>query len=574
MVRHAIFGWLAAAACCFWLLLMYSSGIAYKYWFPSEPKVQEVFGIAVILLLLLTLIQFFRTTLRSNSAPPSSFNVISSFVVIIAVLLYWASPTLAFYVLVSFSLLFLGGAIWFTIKEVQAAEMDGLFYLLGWTVLFFNSVCYLSQFVLAQAWYLDGWLCLGVSGMFSLAVFAYGIAYRNIRLALRKDGLRLSEITELKMITEQSADALHVERANSSAKNVFLQSVTQNVKDPLHAFYGNIQLLSTSELDSGQKEKLNCARENANRLFFHMENLITYTEILRDDIVPIETKANVEDEIEDVVDNWLKNIEHRQVTIKTVFDDDLPSTLFAEWVHVRKVLRVLFDSVVLKNKINDCEVFVSSHLQGCEGALVIHLNQIELASNKLLDNWVKESIQSDEWEGLGLEFFVGRKIIEVLGARLTKLKKEQSLSLKFEFPCRLAKDEYNSATRVSFPNVKILVVDDNRVNIQVMIAMLSRLGVSCDSAQSGEQAIAKIQQDDYDLILLDCLMPGLSGQDTAKKIRSTVSSNQNCPIIAVSANSSDKDRESCLKAGMNDFMSKPVRIEKVAKFLSRWVPEY
>ena len=384
---------------------------------------------------------------------------------------------------------------------------------------------------------------------------------------------------EQQLLALESKLALAVSR--SEAKNTFLSNLSLRAKGPMNDFYANIELLASDNLTDSQMEKLDSAKASAIQLFFVMDNLLTYSDILEDKVVPIESKNDVQSELRELVSSWVKSREISDTHASITFSDNVDGALFAEWEHINKVLKVFFDS--LEPLLADRHLVISVDLTKCkndnalenESILNISIQNLHVPDTRILDNWAKETILASEWEGLGLEYYVGRKLIEVLGARVGyRIDEQDHAKICIDFPCRVAKDSYSTELRSRFPNVHVLVVDDNKVNVQVVSAMLSKLGATTDFAYSGEEALRKSGESDYDLILMDCIMPGISGQETAMRIRQTISSNKNCPIVAVSANSSDKDRESCLQAGMNDFMSKPVRIEKLTKFLTRWVPEY
>ena len=114
-------------------------------------------------------------------------------------------------------------------------------------------------------------------------------------------------------------------------------------------------------------------------------------------------------------------------------------------------------------------------------------------------------------------------------------------------------------------DVCALVVDDNPVNRKIIEGICKKLGWETQTANDGKQAIAVLESKSFDIILMDCQMPVMDGYEATKIIRNSNSAvlRHDAPIIAVTANSSDENREKCYKAGMNDFISKPVSLEKI-----------
>ena len=121
---------------------------------------------------------------------------------------------------------------------------------------------------------------------------------------------------------------------------------------------------------------------------------------------------------------------------------------------------------------------------------------------------------------------------------------------------------------------KVLVVEDNIVNQKVAVKRLHSLGFFADVVENGRLALDSLAAESYDLILMDCQMPVLDGYETTKQIRQNeCGTSKHIPIIAVTANALNGDREKCLDAGMDDYMSKPFKKEKLESVLSHWLPK-
>ncbi|MCP5079314.1 MAG: response regulator [Psychromonas sp.] len=128
-------------------------------------------------------------------------------------------------------------------------------------------------------------------------------------------------------------------------------------------------------------------------------------------------------------------------------------------------------------------------------------------------------------------------------------------------------------TRLQF-EANILVVDDNRTNQVVAQCILEGFGIEVKVANDGEQALLALQVDNYDLVLMDCQMPAMDGFEATKKIRHTASNvlNRDVPIVAMTANTMSGDRDKCIAVGMNDFIAKPVEVDKIMQTLQEWLP--
>ena len=142
---------------------------------------------------------------------------------------------------------------------------------------------------------------------------------------------------------------------------------------------------------------------------------------------------------------------------------------------------------------------------------------------------------------------------------------------KARAPAALAAEPAAGAT-ASLAGARILVVEDNAVNRKVALRMLERLGVRADTAADGRQALAAIEEHAYDLVLMDCLMPEMDGYEATQALRiREEGTGRRLPIVAMTANAMEGDRERCLAAGMDDYIPKPVRPETLRAVLERWL---
>ncbi len=121
-------------------------------------------------------------------------------------------------------------------------------------------------------------------------------------------------------------------------------------------------------------------------------------------------------------------------------------------------------------------------------------------------------------------------------------------------------------------SVRVLIADDHRVNQQVAVLMIERLGHRADVVANGYEAVDAVLRQPYDIVLMDCQMPEMDGYQATKEIRGREPDGTHIPIIALTANAMKGDRDECLEAGMDDFLSKPVKIAELKDLLDRWIP--
>ncbi|MCK5336095.1 MAG: response regulator, partial [Gammaproteobacteria bacterium] len=119
---------------------------------------------------------------------------------------------------------------------------------------------------------------------------------------------------------------------------------------------------------------------------------------------------------------------------------------------------------------------------------------------------------------------------------------------------------------------RVLLAEDDVINQQVAIGMLNKINIKPDTAINGLEVLEKTQTNDYDLILMDCLMPKMDGFEATRLLRDNIKT-RDVPVVALTANAQKVDRERCIECGMNDFLSKPFEFNDLENMLSRWLPE-
>ena len=139
-------------------------------------------------------------------------------------------------------------------------------------------------------------------------------------------------------------------------------------------------------------------------------------------------------------------------------------------------------------------------------------------------------------------------------------------------PDRGAPLDVKTATRPSPAGLRLLLAEDNQVNQRLAVAVLTRMGYTVDVVDNGVKALAAAMTGQYAMVLMDCQMPEMDGYEATRAIRmAEAGSGRHLPIAAMTANAMEGDREKCLEAGMDDYVSKPISLERLQEVLDAWL---
>jgi CheY-like chemotaxis protein len=191
-----------------------------------------------------------------------------------------------------------------------------------------------------------------------------------------------------------------------------------------------------------------------------------------------------------------------------------------------------------------------------------------------------DNSMSRRYGGTGLGLAISMRLAQAMGGALqVQSAINQGTTFRLILPCKLPEvavmaPRAEESARFVTPVLKgrVLVVEDDSVNQQVIELFLKKLNVTPKFAGDGEAAITTATTDEFDVILMDCQLPGIDGLEATRRIRQKLTPDSKVKIIALTANASTHVREACLAAGMDDFLTKPVRFELLANVLQRNLP--
>ena len=392
-------------------------------------------------------------------------------------------------------------------------------------------------------------------------------------------------------IAEERHRALVYAEYSNAAKTRFLASVSHELRTPLNGIIGMTQLVAVEPLSTLQRQRLDVLRHSAEHLVTVIGDLLDLSRIEFDRIELNPQPTLIAQTVRDVTDLLQPVAEERGLGFEVVFDLALPAAAQMDASRVKQVLHNLIGNALKFTAQGRVGVAVAMadgllHLRVSDSGEGIPPDAIE----RIFDAFEQgPSSTAPARSGAGLGLTISRRLARAMGGDVT-CRSVPGVGTTFEFTIafrpanktptprpslseELAAAGETSAEPVARPG-RVLVVEDNEVNALVVRGMLEQMGVNAELAVDGQKALARMGQTSYDLVLMDCQMPVLDGWEATRiwRARETrLRQRQRIPIVALTASAAAGERERCLAAGMDDYLSKPFTREALGELVDRYL---
>ena len=427
-----------------------------------------------------------------------------------------------------------------------------------------------------------------LGGCFLLKCFCYDINIRSRRSKEQEQSLD----DMLRVVSVKCAEA----RSATKSKSDFLSNMSHEIRTPINAILGMNEMILRETEDRKVKEYATNIESSGNMLLSLINDILDFSKIESGKMELVLVEYQLSSVVNDLTNMIRPKAEQKKLNFKLDIDQNIPNVLYGDEVRVRQVITNILTNAVKYTDMGEVclkisfEEVDSKNVELCIEVKDTGQGISEEDLGKLFGNFERFNQKKNRMvEGTGLGMAITKRILDLMqgsisvesklgkGSKFTVLLKQEirdrapmgDFKERFEQSID-SRDEYHKS--FSAPDARILVVDDNAMNLAVVRGLLQPVDIKIDTVKSGKECLELLRRKSYNLVLLDHMMPEMDGVETLKCIKEERLA-EGIPIIALTANAVSGAREMYFDYGFSDYLSKPISGRRLEAAIQQWLPK-
>lgn len=395
----------------------------------------------------------------------------------------------------------------------------------------------------------------------------------------------LQEVLQAQKEKEQQLETAkkHAEEANKS-KTEFIATMSHEVRTPMNVILGSLDILKDEALSSAANQLTDTAQNAAKLLLSQLNDILDYSKLDSNKITLAQDSFSPVMTAEKVITIFSAQAKKKKIAL--TFHSDLPrrTQLIGDEGKISQVLTNLLGNAVKFTENGAISLTLTSEKNHDTTNITFTLQDsgIGIAKDKI-NTILEPFVQSDpsfsrRYGGAGMGLAISNKLLASMGGKLN-IQSTLGKGSVFSFQLALKATKRHQQPDTSFiisPTAQqqalpILLVEDSPSNQLIAKTMLTKYGFQVNTVNNGLEAVQAIRKNKFSLVLMDLQMPEMNGLDACCEIRKFANANKHVPIVAMTANVSDTDRQQCLSVGMDDFLTKPINKNKMLQVICYWL---
>ncbi|WP_052723686.1 PAS domain S-box protein [Paenibacillus wulumuqiensis] len=402
-------------------------------------------------------------------------------------------------------------------------------------------------------------------------------------------GQRIGAVVVIRDRTEENMiiQAREVAEQADRAKSEFLAIISHELRTPMNGMIGMLDLLRDTLETQEQQEYADIVMDSSNALLKIVNELLDFSKIEAGRMELEYEPVYLQELLEQITELFEKPALDKNITLNTRLDPTLPESIISDGNRLRQVLINLVGNAVKFTDVGGVLMSVQMKPQPDASRIMIEFAVQDTGMGIPADQQAKlfqpfSQIGTARHGGTGLGLSICKKIIELMGGDVHMESREGEGST-FSFTLLLNVEDYEGLSTVipeylpgqemktgTYGPLRILIAEDHIVNQKLLRTILTKKGYQPDVVYNGQEAVTAVSQQTYDIIFMDVNMPHMDGMEATRQIRRMTELAYQPIIIAVTAFARKEERQLCMESGMEDFISKPLRISDVEHSLERW----